>query len=92
MEMAADASFVQDLTESLGWVDVVKPTLLKAIEYRKTLVVDKLMGGVNSTNTPEQLAAQVYGLQYTINIIEKILKEGHSALEALRTEEYQQLV
>ena len=89
LDKAADGALVVDLTESAGWTDVVRPALQKHIDYLKSQVITRMMGGQTCPQTPSELAAQAFGLQFALELIEKILKDGTKALEDLRAEDYQ---
>jgi len=92
MERAGDAAVVEDFCQSIGWADVIRPALLSGIVYRKNILVTKLLGDVTVPQTPEQIAAQAYGLQFVLDLVEKILKEGHTALQTLKQEDYQHTI
>jgi hypothetical protein len=84
-----DAETVRDLTEHIGWTEIILPRLIKAKENWQHAVNNALLGYklvANGTELlPHQLAARVYGIEFIIGEIEAVLKKGESA--AVRLEE-----
>jgi hypothetical protein len=90
---AAKASDLDDLLSHIAWEDVLLPEIQKT----KNLLTNQLMNsalGMPCKNidgtvvTSEQLAGKLWGLDWLITRIERILKEGHGAAEKMRTEGY----
>ena len=81
----AQAEDTQDLLNHIAWTDVVKPKLLKDKEiWEKTLVAHLLGAPLPEGQTKEQLAGKIYGINYTIEYLENILRTGTRYFEMLQ--------
>lgn len=88
-----DANEVFNLLEHVGWVEVIRPKLLKRKEQFATMLVNHLLGQKLPLDlTKEQVAGKIYGIDYIIEEMEFILKQGDKALRNLREEEGLSLV
>lgn len=91
LKSVAEADATAEFMESIGWTEVVLPKLLK----QKGLYTDLLVQAVLSNTPPtmdghettrEQLAGRVYGIDFTIRLLESILRNGGAALEKLEAQ------
>lgn len=84
---AAQGIDTQDLLNHIAWTDVILPKLLEAKSIiTSQLVTATLSPSKEGTCTKEQLAGQLFGIDYITKTIEKILREGSSASESLARE------
>ena len=85
------ADSLADLLEHLGWTDVLRPRMERYMRDIESLVVQAVLGGqIKDTSsgalvTKEQLAGQASGIRWLIGVIERIIREGGAASEALST-------
>ena len=83
----AQADDTQDLLNHIAWTDVVKPRLLKDKEiWEKQLIACLLGTPLPDGMTKEQLAGKIFGINYLIDQLERILKEGKRYFELLKTD------
>lgn len=90
---AAQAEDLGDLLDHIAWTEVLRPALLRERDnYTKMLVNSTLglpvtirteAGAVQLTH--EQLAGKIYGIDYIIDLVEKILTKGTRAVMELRS-------
>lgn len=88
----AKAEDTADLLESLAWTDTLRPALLRERENYTKLLVSATLGlpvqvdtGVGPvTITREQLAGKIYGIDFVMQLFEKILTKGATAVRELR--------
>ncbi len=91
-EAVARAEDVQDLCSHIGWVENIKPELLKLqLDYQRLLAKSVLgakivRAGSTQELTPVQIAGRVEGIGYAVSTIEKILSRGRVALTELQRE------
>lgn len=76
-----------DLLDHIAWTDVLRPKL----EQHRKYLTDKLVSATLSAPQPnseskEQIAGKLYGIQFMINTIEKVLRAGANAKAALAEE------
>jgi hypothetical protein len=85
---SAKAEDLSNLLDHIAWTDAVKPLLLKRRDDLSKLLVQTILGATNAQGqqvyTKEQLAGMIYGVDTTIGIIEKILRDGEKAIIELR--------
>lgn len=77
----------QDLLNHIAWTDVLKPKLEEAKSFlTKQLVSVTLNAPVANSETREQIAGKLWGIEFMVTTIEKILKAGTGAREILARE------
>lgn len=84
---AAQGMDVRDLLDHIAWTDVIRPHLndAKAL-LTKRLVDATLNPQKEGTETREQLAGKLFGINFIENVLEKILREGERSKEALASQ------
>lgn len=92
-EDAARAEDLGDLLQHIAWTDTLRPTLLRTRDaYSKLLVAatlgkpieERSAGGSVCQITVEQLAGRIYGLDFMLDLVERVLSKGISAVTELR--------
>ena len=89
---AYKAEDLGDLLNHIGWVEVLRPALVQERDMFSRLLVGATLGTPVRMETrtgpaeltKEQLAGKIYGIDYIIDTIEKILARGDRAVEHLR--------
>jgi len=81
---AAQGLDTQDLLNHIAWTDVIKPKLDEAkLLLTKQLVDATLNPQQPNSQTREQIAGRLWGIDYIITSFEKVLREGARAKELL---------
>jgi len=81
---AAQGLDTQDLLNHIAWTDVIKPKLEEAKAILTNQLVDATLNPQQpGTQTREQIAGRLWGIDHTIKTLEKILKAGAHAREVL---------
>ncbi len=81
---AAQGEDLYDLLNHIAWTDVLKPDLEKAKSQLTQQLVDAtLRPQTEGAESREQIAGKLFGIQYMIAAMEKILKRGVTAKEDL---------
>jgi hypothetical protein len=81
---AHQAQDVESLLDNIAWTDVILPKILAAREqYTSSLVALTLGAQTTSPITREQIAGRIYGLDFVVTLMQKILKRGKDAEEYL---------
>ena len=91
-EAVAKAEDMEDLLDHIAWREVLRPELMKERENYTKLLVNSTLGMpvVMDTKqgptavTKEQLAGKIYGIDFIVATIEKILTAGYRAADELR--------
>lgn len=92
-EDAARAEDLSDLLQHIAWTDTLHPALVRQRDNYAKMLVGAVLGrpveirsggGVIHTLTKEQLAGRIDGIDYVLDIIEKILAKGSAAVLELR--------
>lgn len=87
--LAAKAEDTQDLLNHIAWTDVVKPELLRRRDaYAKQLVNATLGQVLPEGQTREMIAGRILGIDDLISLLERILRDGHRAVEQIKYESY----
>lgn len=87
LEAVAKAEDTQDLLGHIAWTDVVRPRFQREIEMASKLLVNEALGApLPGGLTREQVAGRAYGLNWTMTLLEQILKDGKRALDQLNLE------
>lgn len=89
---AAKAEDLDNLLDHLAWTDTLRPALLRERNALTHLLVDSTLGlpvqaktlGGPVEITREQLAGKIYGIDYIMTIMEKILTRGETASRQLK--------
>jgi hypothetical protein len=89
---AYKAEDLSNLLDNIAWTDVIRPALLRERDQLSRALVGSTLGlpvqAKTATGTVEitreQLAAKVYGIDYIMNLFEKILTRGETAAKALK--------
>lgn len=81
---AAKGIDTQDFLDHIAWTDVIKPRL----EACKLLLTNKLVNAVLvgapvEEASKERIAGQIYGIDFAIKEIEKIVSQGQQAEDLL---------
>jgi len=77
---AHQAQDTQDLLNHLAWEEVVLPKIRKARDqYTNVLVAMTLGAAVALPLTREQVAGRIHGLDFIVELMQKILKRGKEA-------------
>lgn len=92
-EIAARAQDVGDLLEHIAWAETIRPALIRERENYSKLLVGATLGlpvqaetaGGVVTITREQLAGKIYGIDYILDLFEKILARGDRAIAELKS-------
>lgn len=83
----AKAEDTYDLLQHIAWTEVLKPALDTHVRvWTQQLVQEALGSPLPNGLTREQVAGRCYGVQYITTLMERILKEGKSALTSLQGE------
>jgi hypothetical protein len=78
------AQDTQDLLDHLAWTDVVLPKIRKAREQYTNVLVAMTLGATSPLPlTREQVAGRINGLDFVVELMQKILKRGKDAEEYL---------
>lgn len=72
----------QDLLNHIAWTDIIKPKLIEAKLFYTNQLVDALLSK-HEGESKEQIAGKIYGIDYVVKVLERILKEGSQSREAL---------
>ena len=88
---AAKAEDLNDLLSHIAWTDVLRPALLREREnYTKLLVSSTLGAPVEVATrtgtapvTREQLAGRIYGIDYIMGLVERVMEKGIRAATEL---------
>ena len=84
---AAKAEDTADLLNHIAWTDAVKPELLRRRDnYARQLVNSTLGMALPEGTTREMIAGRILGIDDTITLLERILRDGARAVELLRME------
>lgn len=91
-EAVAKGQDLGDLLDHIAWREVLRPELLKERDNYTKLLVNSTLGlpvVVDTKQGPmtvskEQLAGKIYGIDFIITTIEKILSLGFRAADELR--------
>jgi hypothetical protein len=86
---AAEETF--DLLNHIAWTDRIKPELERTKSALQAQLTRSVLGmpltvnvnGQTMVVTKEQIAGQIYGIDFITQLFEKILTKGKSALEYL---------
>lgn len=89
---AAKAEDLNDLLDHMGWREVLRPALLRERELYTKLLVNATLGlpvELPSQTGPvritqEQLAGKIYGIDYIMDLIEKVMSRGVRAVDELK--------
>jgi hypothetical protein len=80
----AQAEDTQNLLDHIAWTDVIEPKLIKHKEDLSKMLVNHLLGMPIPENlTKEQLAGQIFGINYIQSLIKGVLQSGERALKIL---------
>ena len=90
---AAKGEDLGSLLDHIGWTEVLRPALLRERDVYTKLLVGATLGAPVSINTSsgavtlssEQLAGKIYGIDYILDVVEKILTRGARAVAELRS-------
>lgn len=86
-ESAARAEDAWDLLNHIAWTDTVKPRLLETREQLSKALVNHLLGSpLPGELTKEQVAGQIYGINFIISTFEGVLTRGKKALDVLNSQ------
>ena len=97
-ESALRANDLNNLLDHMAWKHTVLPALLEErSRYEKLLVasvlgnriVQRIDANLALPIASEQFAGRVYGIDFVINLLEKILSRGAEALKELRAEQFE---
>lgn len=81
---AAKGADTEDLLDHIAWTDVVLPKFLADREFLTKKLVDMTLAPIApGSETKEQVAGKIYGIDYAIKTLEKIVKDGKSAKQTL---------
>lgn len=74
----------EDFLQHIAWTDVLLPEFARS----KKLLTDKLVGSILHPasavdETREQIAGKLYGIDFAVSLIERTVREGRRAQEAL---------
>ncbi len=87
LEKVAKATDTEEFLTHIGWEAAVKPSLQAFKETQAKILVAHLLGSPLPGNiTKEQIAGQIYGIDFIIKLLENILTQGQKALEILKAE------
>lgn len=83
-----EAEDVLNLQEHIGWVEIIKPELIKYKRICETQLAGVVLGfptpnEMDQALTAEQLAGRAYGIAWTIDLFEAILRKGDNAIKVL---------
>ena len=89
---AYKATDLDDLLEHIAWVDTLRPALLRERDLLTRSLVNSTLGLPIQAKTltgtveitREQLAGKIYGIDYIMTIMEKILSRGEVAERQLK--------
>lgn len=92
----AMAEDLDNLLEHIAWTDIVEPTLLSKREALVNLLVDTNLGRPatvpikgSTAQRPlkaEEIAGQIYGIDYILSFFRKLLTNGETADKKLQDE------
>jgi len=90
---AAKAEDLGSLLDHIGWTEVLRPALIREKEVYTKLLVSSTLGmpvTITTATGPvslsqEQLAGKIYGIDYILDVVEKILSRGARAVAELRS-------
>lgn len=83
----AQAIDTLDLLDHIAWTDVLKPQLTQAQKYLTERLVGLTLGTLQpGSETKEQVAGKLYGINEFIKKIEKVLSAGNEARKMLAEE------
>lgn len=90
---AAQAEDLESLLDHISWAEVLRPALIRERDnYTKMLVSSTLGLPITvptaqgpTTMSREQLAGKIYGIDYIIDLMERILSRGVRAVMELRS-------
>ncbi len=81
---AAQGMDTHDLLNHIAWTDVIKPQLLAAKSILTQRLVDATLSPQKEgSETREQLAGKLFGINFIENTLEKILRDGDRSKAAL---------
>ena len=91
---AAKAEDLSDLLQHIAWTDTLRPMLVRERENYTKLLVNSTLGTPVRVPTAtgvvelskEQLAGKIYGIDYIMDLMEKILSRGARAVAELRSQ------
>lgn len=84
---AAKAQDLYDLQNHIAWTDVLRPRLEEQVTaFAGQLVSEALGGKIPGGKTREQIAGIAYGIRFMITLMERILRDGVRAVDALQAE------
>lgn len=84
LEKVAIAEDTVNLLEHIAWSDVIKPGFEAVIaKYKDILVKATMDSGLKIA--PLEIAARIYGLQWAMDQLETIVKDGERARKTLST-------
>lgn len=84
----AEGEDLADLMEHAGWVDVLEPRFRKAVNQLKDALVEATLQNSRGDHTKvsaTELAARIYGLEWTMELIKKVILEGRDVQERIST-------
>lgn len=77
---AAKALDTKDLLDHIAWTNVIKPQLDEARKQLSDMLVKSVLAPQNPlTESKEQIAGKLYGIEFISSRIERILREGELA-------------
>jgi len=86
---AAQGADTQDLLNHIAWTDVILPKIDEARESLTKQLVNLVLTAPGSRpggETQEQIAGKLYGLNYLVTALQRILAEGNHAKELMSQE------
>lgn len=89
---AYKADDLSDLLDHIAWVDTLRPALLHERDTLTRALVNSTLGlpiQAKTTTGPveitrEQLAGKIYGIDYIMTLMEKVLTRGDAATKYLK--------
>lgn len=78
--LAAKGLDTEDFLDHIAWTDVILPALMKDREALTRALVDlTLRPPTQASESREQLAGKIFGIDHVVARITKIVKDGHAA-------------
>lgn len=80
------ATRIREFLDLSAWDEDIVPELLKEKSRCQELLVSAVLDSTHTAGTPEQLAGRIYGIDYVIKFITRILERGAKADIELKRE------